>query len=224
MKRVNVSVTLALAALLVAPAVLPAAGGSSVPATPAEPQMTPQQTAMAAYNRGIELRDKAWKLEEEAASLSGAKANKKAAKAQKAFRGAADEFRAAVAGNPDFHQAWSSLGYALRRTGEYEESLTAYDRALSIEPSYTEAIEYRGEAYLGLNRLEEAKGAYMQLFQMDRERAAELMTAMKRWIDDRRGDAAGVSQEAIDSFATWVEERSEMVAQVGVLAGLQPSW
>ena len=224
MKKVNVSFALALAALLFAPAVLPAAGGSSVPAAPAEPQITPEQKAMAAYNRGIELRDKAWKLEEEAALLSGGKAEKKATKAQKAFRNAAEEFRAAVAGKPDFHQAWSSLGYALRRTGEYEESLAAYDRALGIEPSYVEAIEYRGQAYLGLNRLEEAKGAYMQLFKMDRDRAAELMTAMKRWIDERRSDAAGVSQETIDSFATWVEERSEMVAQVGTLAGLRRSW
>ena len=125
---------------------------------------------------------------------------------------------------PDFHQAFSSLGYALRKTGKYPESLEAYDRALTIAPGYPEAIEYRGEAYLGLDRIEEAKGAYMQLFQIDRDRAAELMTAMKRWLDERHSEAGGLSDELIDSFATWVEERGEMVAQVGTLASLGRSW
>ena len=64
----------------------------------------------------------------------------------------------------------------------------------------------------------------MQLFQFDRERAAELMTAMKRWLDERRSDAGGLSEEAIEDFATWVEERSELVAQVGTLASAGRSW
>ena len=34
-----------------------------------------------------------------------------------------------------------------------------YDEALRLSPAYNEAIEYRGEAYLGLNRIEDAKAA-----------------------------------------------------------------
>ncbi len=64
----------------------------------------------------------------------------------------------------------------------------------------------------------------MQLFQIDRERAAELMTAMKRWLEKRRADAGGLSQETIDEFAAWVEERSDLVAQVGTLASVGRSW
>jgi hypothetical protein len=64
----------------------------------------------------------------------------------------------------------------------------------------------------------------MQLFEMDRERAAELMTAMKRWVEQRRGDAGGLSEETIESFATWVEERSDLAAQVGTLASVGRSW
>ena len=225
MKRITASITLTLAALLLAPAVLLAAGGSSgsVPSADPAPSLTPQQKAMTAYNDGLEYRNKAWKLEEEIASGDG-KAEKKAMKVAKAYKKAIGQFRTAVEQVPEFHQAWSSLGYALRKTGQYEESLAAYDRSLAIDPRYPEAIEYRAEAYLGLDRIEEAKGAYMQLFQMDRERAAELMTAMKRWLEERREDAGGLSDEAIDSFATWVEERSDMVAQVGTLASVGRSW
>ena len=227
MKRNNAWIVITLAALVLAPAVLLASGGSSgsVPApTPQAPSLTPQQQAMIAYNEGLEHRKKAWKLEEEAASGAGAKAEKKAMKAQKAYKKAIGKFRTAVEQVPDFHQAFSSLGYSLRKTGQYQESLEAYDRALAIDPLYTQAIEYRGEAYLGLGRIEEAKGAYIQLFQSDRERAAELMTAMKRWLEAPPSNAGGPSEEAVEGFATWVEERSDLVAQVGTLASVGRSW
>jgi tetratricopeptide (TPR) repeat protein len=180
------------------------------------PDLIPQQEAINAYNRGLEYRNKAWKLEEQAATAEGEKAAKKAAKAQKSYKEAIGQFRMAVKQVPNFHQAVGSLGYALLKTGQYEEALEAYDRALAIGPRYPEAIEERGEAYLGLDRIEEAKGAYMQLFQIDRESAAELMTAMKRWLDERSSDADELSAETIEGFATWIEERSEPVAQVVV--------
>lgn len=218
MKTIRLTIATTLAALLLAPSVLPAAGGKK------KSETSPEDEAATAYNEGLEYRDKAWKLEEEAAAASGDKADKKAMQARKAFAKAAERFRSAVEAKPDFHEAHSSLGYALRKTGQYEESLAAYDRALAIDPSYVEAIEYRGEAYLGLDRIEDAKGAYMQLFEMDRERAAELMTAMKRWLEERRGDARGLSEETLESFAAWVEERSDLVAQVGTLVSAGRSW
>ena len=227
MKRINAFAAVTLATLLLAPVAALAAGGSSsdsVPSPDPPALLTPEQKAKMAYNDGLEYRNKAWKLEGEAAESDGEKAAKKLAKAEKAYKKAIGRFRDAVKEVAEFHQAWSSLGYALRKTGQYQESLEAYDRSLALSPNYVEAIEYRGEAYLGLNRLEEAKAAYMQLFQMDRERAAELMTAMKRWLEERRNDAGEVAPEVIDSFATWVEERSELVAQVGTLASLERSW
>ena len=225
MKRIYAFTAVVVTTLLLAPVALLAAGGSSgsVPSPDPPPLKTPEQKAMTAYNDGLEYRDKAWKLEEQAAEADGEKSAKKLAKAQKAYQKAIGRFRDALEQVADFHEAWSSLGYALRKTGQYQESLEAYDRSLAINPSYVEAIEYRGEAYLGLNRLEEAKGAYMQLFQMDRERAAELMTAMKRWLEERSKDAGELSPDVIESFATWVEERSELVAQVGTLAAKR-SW
>ena len=64
-------------------------------------------------------------------------------------------FQAAVKKNPALFQAWGSLGYAYRKVGNYPASLEAYGKALEIEPNYTPAIEYRAEAYLALNRLDE---------------------------------------------------------------------
>ncbi len=169
---------------------------------------SPQKKAIKAYNVGLEYRNKAWKLEEQAATADGERAAKRAAKAQESYKKAIEQFRVAVELMPDFYQALGSLGYALLKTGQCGEALEAYDRALAIGPVYPAAIEERGEAYLGLDRTEEAKGAYEQLFRIDRKRAAELMSAMRRWLDKRRGDAGGLSEEAINSFAVWIEERS----------------
>lgn len=177
-----------------------------------EPGSTPERKAAIAYKDGIALRDKAWKLEERAASAEGATARKRARKAQKAYKKAIGRFRAAVAEVPDFHQGWASLGHALRKTGQYQESLEACDEALAINPHYSVAIQYRGETFLALDRIEESKGAYAQLLRLDRQRAAELMAAMRRWLEQRRQDAGGVSRETLDSFADWVEESDEPVA------------
>ena len=170
--------------------------------------VTPQQKALNAYHRGLEYRDKARELEEQAAAAKGEKAARKAAKARRSHEKAIAQFRKAIERVPKFAQALGCLGYALLQTGQYEEALAAYDRALAICPRYPEAIEERGEVYLGLDRIEGAKSAYIELVPIDLESADRLMTAMKRWLDQRRGDAGGLSEEAIESFAIWIEERS----------------
>ena len=175
------------------------------------PAATAQQQALNAYHRGLEYRDNAWSLEEEAATAEGKKAARKAAKARRSHKRSIRQFRKAVKRVPNFAQAFGGLGYALLETGQYEKALAAYDRALEIGPRYPEAIQERGEACLGLDRIEEAKSAYVELVPIDRESAAELMAAMKRWLDRRREDAGGLSEEVIESFAVWIEERSEPV-------------
>ena len=93
---------------------------------------------------------------------------------------------------PSNYQAWNYVGYASRKVGKYENALAAYDRALSLKPDYAEAIEYRGHAYLGLNRLSEAKAAYLALFAGNRQLAATLLTAMQAWVGEHRSNAEGV--------------------------------
>lgn len=182
-----------------------AAGGGTVPSA------DPADQAAAAYNRGLDSRDQAWRLEEQAESSTDTKERSKlSAKAQKEYAKAIRAFRSATEADPQMHQAFSSLGYALRKTGQYEDSLAAYNEALELEPGYAEAIEYRAEAFLGLDRLGEAKEAYMQLFREDRERAEELMTAMQRWVEKRRIDPGEIDPAAIEEFAFWVQDRAEV--------------
>jgi tetratricopeptide (TPR) repeat protein len=190
-----------------------ASGGASSPPPPAsaEPQKTPEERAREHYNRGLYYRDKAWKLEKQ---LAGASTDKDRQKLEKKifknYSRAVDEQEDAVRSDPTMHQAFSSLGYALRKTGRYQESLQAYNHALSLEPSYAEAIEYRAEAYLALNRLEDAKSAYIKLFGQDRAHADELLDAMQTWLEHQRNGSASVDQATLEAFAGWVGERAEI--------------
>lgn len=220
-------VAFALLALLLVPEVaLYAAGGAPTsqpaPANPIEPK-TPQQVAEDHYNNGLRMRDRAWKLEEKAAAADDeAKRDKLLKKVEKQFQAAVREFRTAIGNDPQLFQAWSSLGYALRRSGDYEESLQAYDRALAIQPGYTEAIEYRAEAHLGLGNLDEAKTAYMTLFNHDRERAEMLLDAMTKWVESHREQPpSGVSADQVEEFAQWVDQRGEVAAQTSALYGAE---
>ena len=213
----------AVVSLLVPAVPLLAAGGGApsqpAPTNPVQPK-TPEQIAQDHYRNGLRMRDRAWKLEEKAAKTDDeAKHEKLLKKVDKQFGAAVREFQTAVRNDPRLFQAWSSLGYAQRRLGNYEESLKAYDRSLEIEPGYTEAIEYRAEAYLGLGRLEEAKSAYMILFNHDRERAQELLQAMQAWVETHREDPGDVSEGTVDEFAQWVDQRGQIAAQTSALYG-----
>jgi len=213
--RINALITASAVALVfAASAPIQAAGGSSQPTTPSAAEMTPEEQAIQLYNQGLKARDKAWQLDEvHAASPS----DKLAQKIDKQFEKAAKLFEEAVEKNPGFHQAHSSLGYSLRRLGNYEGSLAAYNQALEIDPNYAEAIEYRAEAYLGLNRIDEAKDAYLQLFRSDRERADELYEAMSKWLAMRKADAAGLDAATLDGFSSWLEERGQVADTTAML-------
>ena len=116
-------------------------------------------------------------------------------------------------------QAYRSLGYALRKTGDYVRSLEAYDKALELSPGYAEAIEYRGEAYLGLDRVEEAKRAYLTLLNGGNARAGELLTAMRKYVDEKRSEGGDVAE-----LADWVVKRESLAGMNGATASSGGSW
>jgi tetratricopeptide (TPR) repeat protein len=189
------------------------AGGSPV-RPPDEPgtKGDPAAEAIERYNAGLAARDRAWKLEAKAVdAASEADREKLRSKARKHYEDALGDFQAAVAKNPRFHQAFGSLGYSLRKTGQYDAALTAYDRALEIEPSYSEAIEYRAEAHVEMGRTEEAKEAYVVLFGQDRTRANMLLAMMKNWVTAHPDPA----------LAAWIADREEIAGQVASLADLK---
>ena len=89
------------------------------------------------------------------------------------------------------YQAYNGMGFSYRKTGDYAKALEMYDRALALKPGFPDAIEYRGEAYLGLNRIEDAKNAYLEVLAADRKQADTLMAAMQKWIEQQEGQSRG---------------------------------
>jgi tetratricopeptide (TPR) repeat protein len=194
-----------------------ASAGSSMPNSGAAQR--PGELAKSAYNSGVNSIKKAKDSDTDAAKAGTPEKGAKAAeKAHKYYQKAAEQFVDAVGADPKMYQAWNYLGFAKRHLGDYEDSLSAYAKALELNPSYPDAIEYRGEAYLGLNKLDSAKEAYMSLFRDSRPLADELMGAMHHWTEARRKDAQGVSTEDIEAFAKWMDERTNVAAQTASLA------
>ena len=192
-------------------------GGSAGGGSMGQPmkRLTPEEKAVVSYNAGLKHRDKAAKYEQKAiAETNEKKFAKLKKKNTKEYNKAIDDFEKAIKYYPRFYQAHSSLGYALRKVGRYEESLAAYNESLEINSFYDQAIEYRGEAYLGLNRLDEAKEAYMDLFQNDRVLADKLIAAMIAWVAARRDDADGLDAVVIDQFAEWVDQRNTLASYI----------
>jgi tetratricopeptide (TPR) repeat protein len=192
-------------------------GSRSGLASPTQPR-SPLDQVIDAYNSGVRYVNKAKDYENDAAkAASDDKRTKALDKARTAYSSALDQFKQAVGKKPDLFQAWNYIGFSQRHLGDYESALMAYERALELNPAYAEAVEYRAEAYLGLNRIEDAKSSYMRLFRDTRPLAAELMTAMRRWIDERQRDSKGVNSDDLSAFAKWVDERVAIAQQTASL-------
>jgi tetratricopeptide (TPR) repeat protein len=190
-------------------------------------EMTPEEQARSAYNQGVRGVKQADKYAKSAAAATDAgKKAKSLEKAQKQYSKAREHFVAVVRLKAEMHEAWNYIGYTSRKIGDYDNALAAYNEALRLQPTFAEAIEYRGEAYLALDRLEDAKGAYMSLFREARPLADQLMVAMKQWVTDRRANAGTVDAAHVDEFARWIDERATIASQTASLAtpGTSVSW
>ena len=73
-----------------------------------------------------------------------------------AFEQALEQFQAIVNASPRDANGWDSLGEGYLANGMPDESLEAYSRALTIEPTYEPSILGRGLALAALGRYEEA--------------------------------------------------------------------
>jgi tetratricopeptide (TPR) repeat protein len=190
-------------------------------------KLSPEDLARIQYNYGVKAVGKADGLSADAARQTDAKKKAKLdAKAQGAYNAALQRFLKATELHRGMHEAWNYVGYTSRKVGKYDDALLAYDRALSLKPGYPEAIEYRAHAYLGLNRLSEAKEAYLTLYAGNRKLAAQLLSAMQAWVGDHRGNPAGIDGAMLESFASWVSERSTIAGQtVGLTReGASAAW
>jgi len=196
------------------------ANGSAVsagPAPSASAERTPEDMARDSYNSGISHRDKGDKLEAQAAK--DAKDNvKNLEKAKDEYTKAMKDFQKAADLAPGFYQAYNGMGYTSRKTGDYAKALQMYDKALSLSPGFPDAIEYRGVAYLKLNRIEDAKKAYLDLFARDRKQADALMTAMTAWVGEHKTEAGSVEPGVVEGLNAWIQERSKIAATTSAMA------
>ena len=192
-------------------------GGGSAP-SPSMQQKSPHDQAVDYYNNAERRLDGLTKTHDEMkASTDAQKVAKLQAKLAKGLENAAADFERAVKNDPTLFQAYSELGFTLRKMGKFPESLEAYDKSLAIQPDYTPALEYRAEAYLGLNRIDDARKTYTDLFAGDRPRADALLIAMKGFVAARRADPAGLDAAQLEAFAKWVEQREVIHNQTAAL-------
>lgn len=77
--------------------------------------------------------------------------------AEKNWLGAVATLNAYTRAHPQSADGYNLLGYSYRQLQRYNESLDAYQRALTLDPKHRGAHEYIGEAYLALGRLDKAR-------------------------------------------------------------------
>jgi tetratricopeptide (TPR) repeat protein len=204
-----------------------ASGPSPMPRAQSGTGETPEQRAQAAYDAGV-------RSVNNADSLAAAAAGEADAARQRAFReksragykSALGRFEKAAKIQPSAHEAWNYIGYCRRKLGDHTAALAAYDQALALSPRYAPALEYRGEAYLALDRVAEAKRAYLDLFASDRKLAGELLAAMRAWLAQRQAQRGSLSPDALQEFGEWLSEREQIARQTASLtrSGAEASW
>jgi tetratricopeptide (TPR) repeat protein len=175
----------------------------------APPPTISEQSAIDAYNVGyaaIQRGDHSQALAEASSDVKEKAAAERAAR--HSYQESLGHFEEAVRLDASMHEAYTYLGYANRKLGNYPKALAAYQQALKIFPDYPHAIEYQGQAFLGLNRLDEARFNYLRLYALNKGQAAKLLKAMREWVAAHKNS----SIEGVDatSFAEWVAQRSEV--------------
>jgi tetratricopeptide (TPR) repeat protein len=167
-----------------------AAPSGPLPSASPESTSSTEERGRAAYNAGVE------------------------ALKRKSYAKAREQFQEATLYAPQLAEAWNNLGFTERKLGSYIAALAAYEQALRLKPGYPEALEYRGEAYLGLNRIYEAKQTYLELFESNRALSATFLKSMRVWVQQRRiQPAAGIDGAVLSQLQNWIDERAKIEAQ-----------
>jgi tetratricopeptide (TPR) repeat protein len=189
------------------------ANGVPIPSGGSSDVRTTADRAIEAYNDGVRHRDAALKLETRAAKdTKESDRVKNTKKAREEYEKALANFKRAMSLNPKLPQAYNGAGFAYRKLGDFTTALNFYDQALELSPRFLDAIEYRAEAYLGLNMIDAAKDEYLKLFAMDRGQADVLMKAMKEYVAKKKTDPGGLDPAVLTAFEAWIAERSSVAA------------
>ncbi len=76
-----------------------------------------------------------------------------------------------------------------------------------------------------MNRIHDAKQAYLDIFSSNRKIAATLLESMKVWIKAQQ-TTPGVDAGVVTDLQQWVQERSQIATQTAALTreGAAASW
>jgi hypothetical protein len=186
--------------------------GEEMPSTPTVDK--PDKAAEKAFKAGVKSLNKA--REEEDIAAKATNPDKRADALDKlsdAYGKALDQFTEALRNKGDMVDAWDNVGYIHLRLGAFGEAIDDYNHTLALKPELLEAIEHRAEAFMGVDRLDDAKASYMDLFNHARPLADQLMVSMQKWLETHRTAANGMRAADIDAFGKWLQERDGIAKQ-----------
>ena len=177
-----------------------------IPSAPAE--VKPDKAAAKAYSAALKSMAKAHELEDTIAkSADPDKKAKAASKLDDTYGRALEQFTEVLRNKNDMYDPWNQIGFIHLHFGAYREAIDDYNHALALKPDLPEAIQHRGEAYMGVDHLDDAKAAYMDLFFHARPQADQMMLIMQAWLQSHRASANGMRPADIDAFDKWLQER-----------------
>jgi tetratricopeptide (TPR) repeat protein len=115
--------------------------------------------------------------------------------------------------------AWNDVAYVEDKLGRPQAALRAAEQALRLDSAMAAARENRGEALLGLNRVDEAKQAYVELFPTKKALASLLLRQMQQWIAEQRYSATTEDDgKSLDALQQWVHERGRIAGEEAAAA------
>ena len=87
---------------------------------------------------------------------------------------------------------WNNLGHNLMRSGNAQQALPAFERALGVDPVYLHAMKNRAIALRGLGRSAEAEAAFLAALKVDPDDAGGWATLGR--IRGSAGDVSGAAE------------------------------
>lgn len=179
---------------------------NEIPSEP--PEVKPDKAAAKAYAAGMKSMLKAHELEDTITKATDPNKKAKAmSKLDDAYGRALEQFTEVLRNKNDMYDAWNKIGFIHLHFGAYRESIDDYNHALALKPDLLEAIQHRGEAFMGADQLDEAEASYMDLFFHARPLADQMMAIMQAWLQSHRASANGMRPADIDAFDKWLQER-----------------
>jgi tetratricopeptide (TPR) repeat protein len=103
------------------------------------------------------------------------------------YQEGANAFQTAIALKSDYAEAYSMLGFCMRKLGNVKAAFGYYEKALLLKPNFPEAREYYGEAFLQAGNLARAVQQYVILYKAGSKNAVELLDQISDYANKHAG-------------------------------------